>query len=439
MERPTTAAAVEPSRRGFMKAGSAALMAGAVAGELSLARSAHAAGDDTIRVGLIGCGGRGTGAAAQALRADGHTKLVSMGDLFPDALERSLGFILREKELAPRIDVPTERRFTGWNAYQQVIDSGVDIVLLAAPPHFRPQHLQAAIEAGKHVFAEKPVAVDAPGYHKVLAAAKQAKEKNLALCSGLCWRYENFARASMQQLREGAVGDIIAIEANYNSTPPGKAWPMVREANWSDMEYQLRNWYWFTWLSGDHIVEQAVHSLDKASWALNDEAPLACVGLGGLAARKADDPGQIFDHHAVTYDYPNGVKVYFDCRQQSGCARDVSVKVYGTKGICEIEKGTITSRSGESLWRYRGPKNVMHQTEHDELFAGLRSGKFVNDGPFMAHSTMLTIMGRMATYTGQRVTWDKALSSHEDLTPPEYAWGAAPKCEIAVPGVTPLV
>jgi predicted dehydrogenase len=422
-----------------MKHSTAAIVAGSVASQLVVSRSAHAAGSDTLRVGLVGCGGRGNGAAVQALRADANTKLVAMGDIFPDAMVQAVKVLGSQKEVAARIDVPSERQFVGWNAYQQVIDSGVDVVLLATPPQFRPLHIQAAIDAGKHVFAEKPVAVDAPGYHKVLAAAKQAKEKSLALCSGLCWRYDNGARASAEQVREGAVGEIIAIEANYNSSPPGKPWPMIREAGWSDMEYQLRNWYWFTWLSGDHIVEQAVHSLDKASWLLGDEAPLTCVGLGGLQARFAPDRGQIFDHHTVVYDYPNGVKLYFNCRQQTGTARDVSVKVYGTKGICEVEKGSIRSRSGESLWRYRGPKNVMHQTEHDELFAGLRSGKFVNDGGFMSHSTMLAIQGRMATYTGQQIAWDKAIESREDLSPAQYAWGPAPKCEVAVPGVTRFV
>lgn len=214
---------------------------------------------------------------------------------------------------------------------------------------------------------------------------------------------------------------------------------MIREKGWSDMEYQLRNWYYFTWLSGDHIVEQAVHSVDKASWLLNDKAPQTCYGLGGIAVRQGKDLGQIFDHHSVVYNYPNGVKVAFNCRQQNGTSRDVAVRVYGTKGVCEVEKGTITSRSGETTWKYRGPKNVMHQTEHDELFAKLRSGTFVNDGHFMAMSTMLAMMGRMATYTGQQLTWDRAIGSKEDLTPAQYAWGSAPKYEVAIPGVTPFV
>ncbi|HEX3870655.1 MAG TPA: Gfo/Idh/MocA family oxidoreductase, partial [Pirellulales bacterium] len=435
MQHDTSLSSPQASRRTFMKGTTAAIVAGAVAGELSMARSAHAAGSDVLRIGLIGCGGRGTGAAAQALKADKNTKLVAMGDAFADALDDSVKALSKDKTVGDRIDVASDRRFVGFDAYQKVIDSGVDVVLLAAPPHFRPQHLQAAIDAGKHVFAEKPVAVDAPGFHKVLAAAKQAKDKNLALCSGLCWRYNYIARAAVEQVKEGAIGDIIAIEANYNSSPPGKPWPMVREPNWSDMEFQLRNWYWLTWLSGDHIVEQAVHSVDKASWVLGDIAPQSCLGLGGLQARMGDDRGQIFDHHAVTYDYPNGVKLSFNCRQQTGTSHDVSVRVYGTKGSCEIEKGEVRSRNGETTWKYRGPKNIMHQTEHDELFANLRSGKIVNDGHFMAMSTMLAIMGRMATYTGQNIAWDRAIGSREDLTPAQYAWGPAPNYTVAVPGV----
>src|SRR3569833_1286888 len=234
MQPDQAASPSEPSRRSFMKGSTAALVAGAVAGELSIARSAHAKGDSspvphTLRIGLIGCGGRGNGAAVQALKADKDPKQVAMGGLFPDQVNSAVGILTKEKNVGDRVDVPKERQFAGWDAYQKVIDSGVDLVLLAAPPQFRPLHMQAAIAAGKHVFAEKPVAVAAPGVHKVLAAAKQAKDKNLALCSGLCWRYDFGARASFEQVREGAIGDVIAIEANYNSIPPGKPWPMIRD------------------------------------------------------------------------------------------------------------------------------------------------------------------------------------------------------------------
>ena len=305
-----------PSRRSFLQQTGAAVVAGSAT--LALARSAHAAGSDVIKIGLIGCGGRGTGAAVQALSADPNTKLVALGDVFPDELAQSLRLLKQQEGVGSRVDVTPERCFVGFKAYQQVIDSGVDVVLLASPPHFRPEHLKAAIDAGKHVFAEKPVAVDAPGIHKVLAACEEAKKKNLSVTSGLCWRYEFGARAAIQQVHDGAVGDIVAIQATYNSNGRPK-WPMVaRDPKWSDMEWQLRNWYWFNWLSGDHIVEQAVHSVDKAAWAMKDEAPISAFSLGGNQCRITPDAGNIYDHHAVTYDYAGGVKVYFACRQQPG-------------------------------------------------------------------------------------------------------------------------
>jgi predicted dehydrogenase len=417
-------------------------MAGAA--ELSVSRSAHAAGSDVIRIGLIGCGGRGTGAAVQALTADQNVKLVALADAFPDQLQQSHTLLKQHKQVGNRVEVDDDHCFVGFDAYQQLIDSGVDVVLMAAPPHFRPLHLEAAIKAGKHVFAEKPVAVDAPGVHRVLAACEEAKKKNLAVVSGLCWRYDFGARAAVQQVHDGAVGEIVTLEAIYNASLPGKKWPMVREKGWSDMEWQMRNWYWFTWLSGDHIVEQAVHSIDKIAWVLHDQPPLSAVSLGGLQCRQGTERASIYDHHAVTYEYPNGVKVFFSCRQQPGTTADVSSHVYGTKGICHIEGprnrgGRVETRSGETKWAYAGKKNIMHQTEHDELFAGLRSGKIINDGEFMTKSTMLAILGRMASYTGRKITWDEAMNSKEDLSPAAYAWGPAPKPSIAIPGVTQFV
>lgn len=436
MPKPTPPAGSN-SRRSFLKQSTLSVASGAA---LSLARSAHAAGDDLIRIGLIGCGGRGNGAAAQALLADKNTKLVALGDAFSDQVQRSRSLLKQHQQVGDRVEVSDDRCFVGFDAYKQVIASDVDVVLLAAPPHFRPAHLAAAVEAGKHVFAEKPVAVDARGVHKVLEACALAKKKNTAVVSGLCWRYNNTARASIEQIHNGAVGDIIALECTYNASLPGKAWPTVRETGWGDMEFQLRNWYWFTWLSGDHIVEQAVHSVDKIAWAMHDRPPLWAVSLGGCQARFGNPRGSIFDHHSVTYEYPGGLRCYFNCRQQPGTTGDVSSRVMGTKGTCVIETGKITGLKGEKIWRYRGPNNIMHQTEHDELFAGLRAGKMINDGEFMCGSTLLAIMGRLASYSGKKVTWEQASGSKEDLSPAKYDWKAAPpKAEIAIPGVTPLV
>jgi predicted dehydrogenase len=424
-----------PSRREFVQSAAAA---GTLAAASFVEVGAHAAGSDVLRVGLIGCGGRGTGAAVQTLKADPATRVVALGDAFADRLEHSLNVLKDDEEVASRVDVPPARRFTGFDAYKQVIDSGVDVVLMAAPPHFRPLHIQAAIDAGKHVFAEKPVAVDAPGLRKVLAACQQAKAKNLAVVSGLCWRYSSIARASIQKVHGGAIGDIVALQSCYNIGLPGKPWPMVKKPGWSDMEWQLRNWYWWTWLSGDHIVEQAIHQIDLAQWANRDQPPVAATGLGGLQARTGTGPerAQIFDHHAVVYEYANGLKHFHSCRQQTGCHREVATYVFGTTGTCHIERGEIRDRAGNIVWRFDGKKNVMHQAEHDEMYAGIRSGKLINDAEFMCTSNLVAILGRMATYTGQNVTWDQALNSKEDLTPPRYEWGQLDVPKVAVPGVT---
>ncbi len=429
------------SRRGFVKASAAAAVAGSAVFNAQIARTAHAAGDDTLKIGLVGCGGRGRGAAIQALRADPRTRLVALGDAFADQIASSVKLLKQaDDQVADRVDLSPERSFVGFDAYQKVIDCGVDVVLLAAPPHFRPQHLEACIEAGKHVFAEKPVAVDAPGVRRVLAACEAARQKNLAVVSGLCWRYDAHARASIEQIHNGAIGTIVAMHSAYNSSRPGKEWPMRREAGWGDMEWQLRNWYWFTWLSGDHIVEQAVHSMDKAAWAMQDETPLSAVSLGGLQARSEQPAGTIYDHHAVVYEHAGGLKHFHHCRQQPGCANEVFAQIVGTGGVCDVEKAIIRDHDGNVTWKYGGPKGTqMHQAEHDELFASIRSGKPINNGDYMAKSTMLAILGRMASYTGQKITWEQALSSKEDLSPPHYDWDV--KLEVppvAVPGVTTL-
>lgn len=425
-----------PTRREFLKRSTAIALGGALAGELALARSAHAGGSDVLRVALIGCGGRGTGAAAQALAADPNVKLTAMADVFADRLAGSLAQLQKQEGIADRIDVPEERRFVGFDAYQQAIDSGVDVVLLTAPPHFRPAHFQAAVAAGKHAFCEKPMAVDAPGVRAILAAAEEAKQKNLSVVSGFCWRYDLPVRETMKRVLDGQIGDIVAIQETYNT---GGLWMHQRQPQWSDMEWQLRNWLYFTWLSGDHIVEQHVHSLDKGAWLMHDEPPLKATGLGGRQVRVEPEYGHIFDHHAVVYEYPGGVRMYSYCRQQDGCANEVSDIFMGTEGTCSVLENKIVDRNGETQWRYRGPKPSMYQVEHNELLASIRSGQPINDGVSMARSTMLAIMGRMATYTGKTVTWDEALNSSEDLTPPSYSWSSLDVAPVALPGRTPLV
>lgn len=423
-----------PSRRDFLKGSTAALVGGALAGTLAISRSAHAAGDDVLKIGLIGCGGRGTGAAQNALLADAGVKLTALGDTFADRLQGSLNHLrqLEAKGEVPTgsIDVTPDRSFVGFDAYQKVIDSGVDVVLLCTPPHFRPAHFKAAVAAGKHAFVEKPVAVDAPGVRSVLATAEEAKRKGLSIVSGLCWRYHPPKREIIQRIHDGAVGDVLAIHTSYNT---GGLWVKPRQPEWSDMEWQLRNWLYFTWLSGDHNVEQHVHSLDKAAWVMRDEPPLRATGLGGRQVRVQPEYGNIFDHHAVVYEYASGVKVFAYCRQQDHCSTDVSDHVIGSKGKADIMAGKI---SGENKWEYRGPAPNMYQVEHNELFASIRSGQPLDNSLYMARSTMLAILGRMATYTGQTITWDQAMNSQEDLTPPAYDWVSLPTPPVALPGIT---
>jgi predicted dehydrogenase len=390
---------------------------------------------ETLRVGLIGCGGRGTGAAAQALAADSNVKLVALGDAFRDRLQGSLATLKKQQEIAGKIDVTDERCFVGFDAYRKVIEHS-DVVLLATPPHFRPIHLQAAIAAGKHVFAEKPVAVDAPGVRKVLAACEEARKKNLSIVSGLAMRYSKGHREMIKRIHEGAVGEIRALQANDYRGP---IWVKPRQPGWTDMEYHMRNWYYFTWLSGDFNVEQHIHILDLCSWIMKDEYPVRAYGTGGRQVRTGAEYGNIFDHHSVVYEYANGVKLFATCRQMSGCLNDISALVLGAKGTATLGQRGLEITAGD-CWVYGGEKNNGQQTEHDELFASIRAGKPINNGDYMTRSTLMAIMGRMATYTGQEVTWEQAMNSQEDLSPKGYDWDAKPPASIvSTPGVTKFV
>ncbi len=423
MREPST------SRRTFVKQSTVAALAAATA-PLVLPAHAHAAGGDPLRVGLVGCGGRGTGAAEQALTADKNVKLVAMADAFPDRLESSLE-ALKGSPAASKIDVPKDRQYVGFDGYKHVIDQ-VDVVLLTTPPGFRPLHLAYAVEKGVHSFVEKPIATDAPGVRAVLKLCEDAKQKNLALVSGLCWRHDAPRVETMKRVRDGAIGEILAVETTYNS---GGVWepPVTREQVGSDMEYQLRNWYYFDWLSGDHIVEQAVHGLDTMAWALGDEPPLSCFGSGGRQVRTDPKYGNIYDHFGIVYEYPNNVRGYHQCRHWRGSAQRIKDYVLGARGVCDVFGNSL---SGSDKWRYRGSKNNMYQTEHDELFASIRSGQPLNTGIPAARSTLLAIMGRMAAYTGGVITWDMALNSQEDLAPAQFAWGDAPKRPVPIPGIT---
>jgi len=418
--------ASSPSRRDFVKAAAAATAGAALA--QAIAAKAYAAGDDVLRVGLVGCGGRGTGAASQALNADKNAKLVAMADAFPDRLEGALAGI--KKGSGPKVAVDDAHKFTGFDAYKKLVDSGVDVVVLATSPHFRPLHLKAAVEAGKHVFCEKPVAVDAPGIRSVLATCEEAKKKNLSIVSGLCYRYQPAKRETLAQVHEGAVGDIVAMHSMYNV---GGLWHRAHDPKWSDMEWQMRNWLYFTWLSGDFIVEQHVHSLDKMAWAMKDQPPVRATGIGGRQTRTGPEFGHIYDHFSTVFEYANGVKLFSSCRQQDGCSASVNDYIMGTKGVCSVQEHKIT---GEKPWQFKGKDMDMYQSEHNELFASIRQGKPINNGEYMSKSTMLAIMARMSAYTGQTLTWEQAFNSKEDLTPPSYEWVPLPVPPVAMPGQT---
>ena len=406
------------TRRDFLKHSTAA-MGGALAAPFILTQTGLAQSPgETLRIGLVGCGGRGSGAAAQALAADKNVQLTAMGDAFEQPVKRAINSL--QKVAGDKVKVEPDHCFYGLDAYQKVIDSGVDVVLLATPPGFRPAHIKAAIDAGKHVFAEKPMAVDAPGIRTVLAAAEAAKKKNLSLVSGFCWRSHYPKREAFGKVREGAIGDILAVYSTYNTGPVKP--DTIRKPEWSNMETQVRNWYQFTWLSGDHIVEQAVHSLDMMSWAMGDVAPVRISANGGRQARTSS-LGNIYDHFAVVYEYENGARGFHHCRQITGCSNDYSVSLAGTKGRCLVDCSRNQHRiTGETSWSYKGVNNEMYQTEHDEFFAAIRSGKALNHGEWMSRSTMLAIAGRMAAYTGQTITWDQAMNSKESLVPEKLSW-----------------
>ena len=402
-----------PSRRGFLRGTAAA------AGAASFLRATEAGQE--IKVGLVGCGGRGTGAAAQALQADDYAVLTAVADIEQERVDRCLGAVEERHQGKKKVRVSKKRQFLGLDAYQEVIDSDVDVVLLATPPGFRPQHLRAAIEAGKHVFCEKPMAVDAPGVRSVHETVKTAAARKLSLVSGFCWRYNTKIVAAMDQVLEGAIGDVVAYYATFYTNPVKPMPPHYeRPLGMSDVEWQIRNWYNFVWLSGDGLVEQAVHSADKIAWAMGDKPPESCVAVGGRQIPAHD--GNIFDHFEVNYLYPDGVRAFLGCRQITGCHRENADYILGTKGKLTIGRGLIPRIEGENPWVYRGQQNNMYQEEHDVLFRSIRRGEPVSDGVQMANSTLLAILGRMAAYTGQEITWEQAMQSKERRVPKNLRW-----------------
>ncbi|NNM24376.1 MAG: Gfo/Idh/MocA family oxidoreductase [Phycisphaerales bacterium] len=404
------------------------------AGALALGRVATARprAMDTIQVGIIGCGGRGTGAVMQALKADTNAQLTAMADAFPERIETCRDYLMQNEAIADRVAVQEADCYAGFDGYKELIDSGVDMVILTTPPVFRPMHLEYAISRGKHVFCEKPVAVDAPGIRSVLATTAEAKRRNLALMSGFCWRYNFPQRETYGRIHDGQIGDVTAIHTTYNTGPLGD---VARDPSWSDTEWQLRNWKAFTWSSGDHIVEQAIHAIDWIHWALQGELPTRAYAVGGRQCRTGAWTGNLYDHFSVVYEFASGARGFHMCRQIPDCTNDNSAYIMGTKGTCKSNPWAPNSivMTGEQPWRYTGPNNDMYQTEHDELFASIRAGTPINDGVHMAHSTMMGIMGRMCAYTGEALTWDQCMASQEDLTPATWEWGDRPFPPVAMP------
>lgn len=431
MSTKDTIRKTDKSRRDFLK--TSAAVGGTAATTFTAAHAVHAQGSDILKVGLIGCGGRGSGAAVNAMRAEDNLRLTAMADVFGDRLEHSRNIL--ERQLGDKFAVTEETSYTGFDGYKELMAGDVDVVLLCTPPHFRPAHIEEAVKQNKHVFCEKPVATDAVGVRQVMDAVRVAKEKDLNVVSGLCWRYDYGVRAVMEQIKSGVIGDITSIQENYLT---GTLWHRGRKPDWSEMEYQVRNWLYFTWLSGDHIVEQHIHSLDKAMWLMDDVPPVRATGLGGRQQRVEEQWGHGFDHFAVCYEWENGAKTYAYTRQQAGCSNNVEDYVMGTKGSAKVLRHAVEV-GGKEVFRYRGPKPSMYDVEHKELFAAIRSGETINNGDYMCKSTLMAILGREVCYTGQTVTWEQMLDSEQNLSPSVYQWGDVEIPKVAIPGKTKFV
>ncbi len=424
----------QQDRRDFLKA-TAMLAGGAMISSIPLA-GAYASGSDTIKIALIGCGDRGTGAAFQALSTKFNIKLVAMADAFQDRLDSSYQSL--SGKFAAKMDVPKERQFVGFDAYLKAIPLA-DVVLLTTPPGFRPIHFEEAVKQNKQVFMEKPVAVDAPGIRKVLAAAEEAKKKKLNVVVGLQRRYQTNYRESMKRINDGAIGDIMSGQVYWNS---GGVWVRPRKANQTEMEYQMRNWYYFNWLCGDHIVEQHVHNIDIANWIKNGH-PTSVQGTGSRAWRTGKDYGEIYDNHSIELTYADGAVIHSQCRHFEGISNRVDESFQGTKGkiyLSGSNQAIMKDYSGKELYNHNTKGNANpYQTEHDELFDAVSKGEYrFSNVDYAATSTFSAIIGRYATYSGQTIKWDEALASNISLMPERFAWDANPRLMPDEKGLYPI-
>lgn len=422
------------TRRDFVKSS-------AILGASALVPTAFASGlkrrvDDTIRVGVIGCGGRGTGAAFNALEAHPNVHIVAMADLFEDRLNSSHGYLADNEEYGSRVSVAPAHRFVGFDAYNKLLSiDNIDYVILATPPGFRPIHFDAAVNAGKHVFMEKPVAVDPAGVRKVIDAGARAKQQALSVVAGTQRRHEDSYLALMNRINEGELGDIVSASCYWNQ---GGLWVHERQPHYSDMEWQCRNWLYFAWLSGDHICEQHIHNIDVINWA-KDGPPVKATGMGGRQVRTDEKYGNIFDHFSIEYEYADGMTMQSMCRQIDGCAGRVEEVLVGTRGRAVSRPGYAVS-TGHTDWRFSGQNRNPYKQEHVDLIASiLGEGRYLNEAKRVAESTLTAIMGRMSAYTGKSITWDQAMSSELDLSPDVYSFSDLPVRPVAVPGKTPLI
>lgn len=431
-------------RREFLKT-SALLAGGTLLSTIPLA-GAYAAGNDVIKIALIGCGGRGTGAAFQALDTKYNIKLVAMADAFQNRLEESYKALFGKYGKA-KVDVPEDKKFVGFDGYKKAI-AEADVVLMATPPGFRPAHFEEAIKQNKHVFMEKPVATDSPGVRKVLEVAEEAKKKKLNVVVGLQRHYQNNYRETIKRIKDGAIGDVVSGQVYWNS---GGVWVRPREASQTEMEYQMRNWYYFNWLCGDHITEQHIHNIDVANW-IKGSYPVSAMGTGSRFLRTGKEYGEIFDNHTVEFIYEDGTVLQSQCRHYEGTENRVDESFQGTKGrvyLSANNDGKLWDLKGKEIYDHAGKGDPNpYQTEHDELFEAISMGRYkFEDAENAAKSTMTSLLGRYATYSGQIIKWDEALNSNISLMPETLAWDAEPKIlpgkdglyPHAIPGKTKVI
>ena len=428
----------QPTRRQFLK-DSGTLAGSAVAVGLSLSRNVHAAGSDVIKIGLIGCGGRGCGAAANAMNAGDDIRLTAMADLFQDKV--TAGRKRLQELKGKQVAVADDHMFAGFDGYQKVLESDVDAVLIATTSHFHPQILEAAVKAGKHIFCEKPHGLDAPSLKRVAAICEEASKRKLCIVSGLHNRYDPKVRATVQRVLDGAIGEVVTIQEAYCVAPYHVH---KRDPQWTEFEWQMRNWYHFNWLAGDQCLQQLIHNLSKSAWIMGDKPPVKAWGIGGRSACFGESYGDLFDHQTVIYEYANGVRVYGLCRNQVGCRNELSDVIFGTKGRASLLGGRI---EGETEWQYEGPKASPYDVEHQELFAAIRSGDPINNGHYMVHCTMLALLAQFVCHTGKELTWEQVEKSQYCVEQPRYGWDMEPpikpndkgEYDIAVPGITKFV